>query len=177
MIKKTKKQDKDASNANSKAVKNTKDELQAELEQAQQSVKNNWDKVLRLQAEIQNLKRRHSKDLEDAHKFVLNGFAKELLAVNDSLLFGLKSAAEKNVTAEHITEGLEMTNKIFLSTLAKFGVEKVDPVNQTFDPELHEAVTMVAAADQPTNTVLEVVQVGFTLNNRLLRPARVVVVQ
>jgi molecular chaperone GrpE len=153
------------------------DDLQTQLEQAQQSAKDNWDKLLRSQAEMENLKRRNAKDLENAHKFALDGFVKSLLEVKDSLAMGLKSAQEEKATIEHIIEGLEMTDKVFVSTMEKFGVEMIDPQGETFNPELHEAVTMVPMPDKESNSVLEVVQVGFTLNGRLVRPAMVVVVQ
>jgi molecular chaperone GrpE len=153
------------------------DDLQTQLEQAQQSAKDNWDKLLRSQAEMENLKRRNAKDLENAHKFALDGFVKSLLEVKDSLAMGLKSAQEEKATIEHIIEGLEMTDKVFVSTMEKFGVEMIDPQGETFNPELHEAVTMVPMPDKEPNSVLEVVQVGFTLNGRLVRPAMVVVVQ
>ncbi len=153
------------------------DDLQTQLEEAQQSAKDNWDKVLRAQAEMENLKRRNAKDLENAHKFALDGFVKALLEVKDSLTMGLKTANEEKATIEHIIEGLEMTDKVFLSTMEKFGVEVVDPTDEAFNPEFHEAVTMVPMPDKESNSVLEVVQVGFTLNGRLVRPAMVVVVQ
>lgn len=153
------------------------DDLQTQLEEAQQSAKDNWDKVLRAQAEMENLKRRNAKDLENAHKFALDGFVKALLEVKDSLTMGLKTANEEKATIEHIIEGLEMTDKVFLSTMEKFGVEAVNPEGETFNPEFHEAVTMVPMPDKDSNSVLEVVQVGFTLNGRLVRPAMVVVVQ
>lgn len=153
------------------------DDLQAQLEEAQQSAKDNWDKVLRAQAEMENLKRRNAKDLENAHKFALDGFVKALLEVKDSLTMGLKTANEEKATIEHIIEGLEMTDKVFLSTMEKFGVEVIDPTDEAFNPEFHEAVTMVPMPDKESNSVLEVVQVGFTLNGRLVRPAMVVVVQ
>lgn len=153
------------------------DDLQTQLEEAQQSTKDNWDKVLRAQAEMENLKRRNAKDLENAHKFALDGFVKALLEVKDSLTMGLKTANEEKATIEHIIEGLEMTDKVFLSTMEKFGVEVIDPTDEAFNPEFHEAVTMVPMPDKESNSVLEVVQVGFTLNGRLVRPAMVVVVQ
>lgn len=153
------------------------DDLQAQLEAAQQSAKDNWDKVLRAQAEMENLKRRNAKDLENAHKFALDGFVKALLEVKDSLSMGLKTANEESATIEGVIEGLEMTDKVFLSTLEKFGVEPINPENEPFNPELHEAVTMLPMPDKKSNSVLEVVQVGFTLNGRLVRPAMVVVVQ
>ncbi|MDC9714715.1 MAG: nucleotide exchange factor GrpE [Gammaproteobacteria bacterium] len=164
------------------AIKNaskisTSDDLEVQLTEAQQSAKDNWDKVLRTQAEMENLKRRNARDLENAHKFALDSFVKALLEVKDSLTMGLKTASEENATIKSITEGLEMTDKVFLSTLAKFGVEALNPADETFNPEFHEAVTMVPAPDKESNSVLEVVQIGFTLNGRLVRPAMVVVVQ
>lgn len=153
------------------------EDLQTQLEQAQQSAKDNWDKVLRAQAEIENIKRRSTKDIENAHKYALDGFVKALLEVKDSLSMGLRSAQEEQASIESLIEGLEMTDKVFLSTLEKFGVQSVDPKGETFNPELHEAVTMIPMPEQDSNTVLEVVQVGFTLNGRLVRPAMVVVVQ
>lgn len=153
------------------------DDLQTQLEEAQQSTKNNWDKVLRAQAEMENLKRRNAKDLENAHKFALDGFVKALLEVKDSLSMGLKTANEENATIESVIEGLEMTDKVFLSTMEKFGVESINPENEPFNPELHEAVTMLPMPDKKSNAVLEVVQIGFTLNGRLVRPAMVIVVQ
>jgi molecular chaperone GrpE len=152
-------------------------DLQTQLEEAQQSAKDNWDKMLRAQAEMENLKRRNAKDLENAHKFALDGFVKALLEVKDSLTMGLKTANEEKATIEHIIEGLEMTDKVFLSTMEKFGVEVINPTDGAFNPELHEAVTMVATPDKESNSVLEVVQIGFTLNGRLVRPAMVIVVQ
>ncbi len=156
---------------------NQEDDLQAQLEEAQQSAKDNWDKALRAQAEMENLKRRNAKDLENAHKFALDGFVKALLEVKDSLTMGLKTANEEKATIEHIIEGLEMTDKVFLSTMEKFGVEAINPEGEVFNPEFHEAVTMVPMPDQESNSVLEVIQMGFTLNGRLVRPAMVVVVQ
>ena len=152
-------------------------DLETQIADAQQSAKDNWDKLLRSQAEMENLKRRASKDLENAHKYALDGFVKALLEVNDSLSMGLKLATNKNATLEHTVEGLELTNKVFASTLEKFGVEAVDPKDKKFNPELHEAVTMIPMPDKESNTVLEVIQVGFTLNGRLVRPAMVIVVQ
>ena len=152
-------------------------DIEAQLAAAQQSAKDNWDKVLRAQAEMENIKRRSVRDLENAHKYALDGFVKALLEVKDSLSMGLKSATEEDATIEHIIEGLEMTDKVFASTLEKFGVKTLDPVGEKFNPELHEAVTMLPMPDKESNSVLDVVQVGFTLNGRLVRPAMVVVVQ
>ncbi|MDC3389014.1 nucleotide exchange factor GrpE, partial [bacterium] len=89
----------------------------------------------------------------------------------------LKSATDEKATLENTVEGLELTNKVFSSTLEKFGVETVNPIGEKFNPDLHEAVTMVPMPDKTSNTVLEVIQTGFTLNGRLVRPALVIVVQ
>jgi len=90
---------------------------------------------------------------------------------------GIKSAREDKATLETTTEGLELTMKVFNSTLEKFGVESINPIDEKFDPDLHEAVTMVPMPDKKSNTILEVIQTGFTLNGRLVRPALVIVVQ
>ena len=159
-------------------TKSKKDtDLKSQLEEAQKSAKDNWEKLLRAQAEMENFKRRTAKDLENAHKYALDGFVKALLEVKDSLSLGLQTAHDKNATLENTAEGLEMTNKVFISTLEKFGVEQIDPVGERFDPEKHEAVTMIPMPDKDSNTVLEVIKVGFTLNGRLVRPAMVIVVQ
>ena len=180
MTKKTEqKTQKSASNkAKEELEDNSKiEDLESQLQEAQQSAKDNWDKLLRSQAEMENLKRRTTKDLENAHKFALDGFVKALLEVSDSLTMGIKSAKDEKATIETTTEGLELTMKVFNSTLEKFGVESINPVDEKFDPELHEAVTMVPMPDKKSNTVLEVIQTGFTLNGRLVRPALVIVVQ
>ena len=153
------------------------EDLESQLKEAQQSAKDNWDKLLRSQAEMENLKRRTTKDLENAHKFALDAFVKALLEVSDSLTMGIKSAKDKKATLENTTEGLQLTMKVFDSTLEKFGVETINPIEEKFNPDLHEAVTMVPMPDKKSNTVLEVIQTGFTLNGRLVRPALVIVVQ
>lgn len=152
-------------------------DLQTQLKEAQQSTQDHWDKIVRIQAEMANLKRRNAKDLENAHKFALDSFVKALLEVKDSLSMGLKTANADTATIESIIEGLEMTDKVFLSSMAKFGVKSINPEGELFNPELHEAITVLPMSDKESNTVLDVVQVGFTLNGRLVRPAMVVVVQ
>jgi len=177
-----KKEQKTQKSASNKAKEELEDnskieDLESQLQEAQQSAKDNWDKLLRSQAEMENLKRRTTKDLENAHKFALDGFVKALLEVSDSLTMGIKSAKDEKATIETTTEGLELTMKVFNSTLEKFGVESINPIDEKFDHELHEAVTMVPMPDKKSNTVLEVIQTGFTLNGRLVRPALVIVVQ
>ena len=128
-----KKEQKTQKSASNKAKEELEDnskieDLESQLQEAQQSAKDNWDKLLRSQAEMENLKRRTTKDLENAHKFALDGFVKALLEVSDSLTMGLKSAQDEKATIETTTEGLELTMKVFNSTLEKFGVESINPI-------------------------------------------------
>ena len=127
-----KKEQKTQKSASNKAKQELEDnskieDLESQLQEAQQSAKDNWDKLLRSQAEMENLKRRTTKDLENAHKFALDGFVKALLEVSDSLTMGIKSAKDEKATIETTTEGLELTMKVFNSTLEKFGVESINP--------------------------------------------------
>jgi len=134
-----KKEQKTQKSASNKAKEELEDnskieDLESQLQEAQQSAKDNWDKLLRSQAEMENLKRRTTKDLENAHKFALDGFVKALLEVSDSLTMGIKSAKDEKATIETTTEGLELTMKVFNSTLEKFGVESINPIDEKFDP-------------------------------------------
>lgn len=133
----------------------------------------NWDKYLRAVAELENVRKRAARDMENARKFALERFATELLAVRDSLEMGLQAAEEAN--AADIIEGSKATLKQLSTTMERFGVTEVDPQGEPFDPTLHEAMTMQQSAEVEPNTVLTVFQKGYTLNGRLLRPARVVV--
>ena len=133
------------------------------------------DAAVRAQAEAQNVRRRAEQDVEKAHKFALEKFAKELLPVID----GLEKAVEAELAAGNestpLREGVEMTMSMLLSSIAKFGVEQVDAVGSTFDPALHEAMSMVESPDAESNTVIAAMQKGYTLNGRLIRPAMVIV--
>jgi molecular chaperone GrpE len=133
------------------------------------------DQVVRAQADVQNVRRRAEQDVEKAHKFALEKFAKELLPVID----GLEKAVEAEVASGNemttLREGVEMTLSMFLSGVKKFNLEQVDPVGHPFDPALHEAMTMVEAPDAEPNTVIAAMQKGYTLSGRLIRPAMVVV--
>jgi len=133
------------------------------------------DQAVRAQAEAQNVRRRAEQDVEKAHKFALEKFAKELLPIVD----GLEKAVEAEVASGNemttLREGVEMTLSMFLSGVKKFSLEQVDPVGHPFDPALHEAMTMVEAPDAEPNTVIAAMQKGYTLSGRLIRPAMVVV--
>jgi molecular chaperone GrpE len=150
-------------------------ELKSELAAAEQKAQENWDKALRAQAEMENMKRRTQKDLEDAHKFALTGFAKELLPVLDSLELGLMAATGDSEEVKKFREGNELTLKQFASAFSKFNIETLDPKGQPFNAEQHQAMVMQEAADVAPNTVVNVFQKGYMLNGRLLRPAMVVV--
>lgn len=153
----------------------TIEELQQALVQAEQKAQENWDKAVRAQAEMENLKRRTQKDLEDAHKFALTGFAKELLPVLDGLVLGLQAATGDSEEVKKFREGSELTIKQFESVFAKFKIEMIDPINQPFNAELHQAMAMQAVEGVEPNTVVNVFQKGYVLNGRLLRPAMVLV--
>ena len=133
----------------------------------------NWDKYLRTAAELENMRKRAARDMENARKFALERFATELLAVRDSLEMGLQAAEGAN--AADLAEGSKATLKQLVATMERFGVREVDPQGEPFDPALHEAMTMQPTTEVEPNTVLTVFQKGYTLNGRLLRPARVVV--
>ena len=151
--------------------------LQKQLNLANKKAEENWDKLVRSQAEMDNLKRRTQKDLENAHKYGLEKFAKELLSVIDSLELGIQASTSDAPEVVSLREGSELTIKQFEAVFAKFNVEAINPVGQPFNPELHQAMTMQPSADAEPNTVLNVFQKGYALNGRLIRPAMVVVSQ
>ncbi|MFU8784897.1 nucleotide exchange factor GrpE [Aliidiomarina sp.] len=133
------------------------------------------DKGLRIAAEAENVRRRAAQEVEKARNFALEKFAGELLAVIDNLERALQTIDVSDAAQNSIAEGIEMTHKGFLSTIEKFGMEAVNPEGQPFNPQLHEAMGMQESADVPANTVLYVMQKGYLLNGRLLRPAMVMV--
>ncbi|UZE96839.1 nucleotide exchange factor GrpE [Alkalimarinus alittae] len=133
------------------------------------------DQALRATANAQNIRRRSEKDVEKAHKFALEKFSKELLPVVDSLEKTIESSQAEQGEKSALVEGVEMTLSILVSGLKKFNVEQVDPAGEPFDPELHEAMSLVDAPDAEPNSVIAVIQKGYTLNGRLIRPAMVMV--
>lgn len=150
------------------------DELQAQLAAAQAKADEHWDRLLRQQAEMDNLRKRAERDVENAHKFALEKFVNELLPVKDSLELGL-SAAEQEADIAKVMEGVELTLKQFSQAMEKFSVVEVNPMGEKFDPELHQAMAMQPSAEHQPNTVMAVMQKGYTLNGRLIRPAMVMV--
>lgn len=130
---------------------------------------------LRTQAEVQNIRRRAERDVANAHKFALDRFTTDLLAVADSLERGLSTLRADDPHVQPAREGLELTLRALLDTFVRHGVEQIDPTSAPFNPELHEAMTMIPAPGVTPNTVVEVLEKGYLLNGRLIRPARVVV--
>lgn len=150
-------------------------DLEKALEEAKQQAADHWEQLLRVKADMENLRRRTRIDVENAHKFALEKFVNTLLPVVDGLEMGIEAAKQENATVEALREGMEMTLKMFLDVLAEFGVERIDPKGEVFDPQKHEAMTMVSSAEHEPNTVMDVIQKGYSLNERLVRPARVIV--
>jgi molecular chaperone GrpE len=143
------------------------------LEEMQAKADENWDRYLRAAAEVENVRKRAIRDVEHARKYAIENFSRELLAVKDSLEIGISHG--ETADAASLLQGSEATLKILGGTLERFGVTEVDPEGEPFDPELHQAMTMQPADDAEPGSVLTVVQKGYTLNDRLLRPAMVVV--
>lgn len=152
-------------------------DLKAELEAAKAKADENWERFLRATAEQDNIRKRAERDVEQARRFALERFARDLLGVADSLELALKAAEEGDNTEGSLLEGLQMTRRMLLDTLTKHGISEMAPKGETFDPAKHEAMSAVPSADAAPNTVLEVVQKGYLLNERVLRPAMVVVAQ
>lgn len=150
------------------------EELQALLEDARSKADSHWDQCLRLQADIENLRKRNERDLVNAHKFALEKFAVDLLPVKDSLEMGL-AAAEDGADVAKLKEGGELTLKMLTTAMEKYNVKEINPLNEEFNPEYHEAMSLQERADLKPNTVVTVVQKGYLLNDRLIRPAMVIV--
>ena len=149
--------------------------LYAELEDAKQTIADQKDGVVRAAADIDNIRRRAAQDVEKAHKFALEKFANELLPVIDNLERAIEFSDKENETLKPLLEGIDMTVKSFNDAVAKFGVEIVNPQGEQFNPEFHQAMSIQPSNDVTPNTVLAVMQKGYTLNGRLLRPAMVMV--
>jgi len=155
----------------------TPEELILLLEDARSKADEHWDQLVRTQAQMDNLRKRQERELENAHKYALERFVNELLPVRDSMEMGLVAADDENATIDHLREGTALTLKLFSDVMEKFNVVQINPEGQPFDPELHQAMSMQPRSDVPPNTVVMVVQKGYTLNGRLVRPAMVMVSQ
>ncbi len=147
-------------------------ELEVQLNEAQQRER---DSLLRAKAEVENIRRRTEMDIEKAHKFALEKFSSELLPVIDNLERALDLADKSNAELAGMIEGVELTLKSLLDAVSKFGMEVVSEVHVPFNPELHQAMTLMESEDLEPNHVMMVMQKGYRLNGRLLRPAMVAV--
>lgn len=146
--------------------------LEAKLEELKQRER---DSLLRAKAEMENVRRRAELDVEKAHKFALEKFSGELLPVIDNLERGLETADKSNVELTPLVEGIELTLKSLLDVVRKYGIEVVNETNVPFDPSVHQAMTLLESDEHEPNQVMMVMQKGYTLNGRLLRPAMVAV--
>ena len=155
-------------------AENNPDAAADPLAELQAKADENWDRYLRAAAETENVRKRATRDVENAHKFALESFGRDLLAVKDSLEMGIQAAEQADV--ETLLAGKEATLKLLATTLERFGIEELDPEGEPFDPEFHEAMTMQPSDELEPGSVLSVIQKGYSLNGRLLRPAMVVVV-
>lgn len=149
--------------------------LTEELESARAQANDYWQRLVRSEAEKENVRKRAEKDVENARRQGLEKLANELLGVRDSLELGLDAARQEDADLAKIREGTELTLKMLTQAMEKFNIEEIDPVGEKFDPDLHQAMSMQEAEDQESNTVISVVQKGYRLNDRLLRPALVLV--
>lgn len=148
--------------------------LRQQLEAAEKKAEENWDKLLRTQAELENLRKRMERELQNVQKYAIEKFAKELVTVVDSLELGLQAAVETD-NVEKIREGIELTLKQLLTVLERFNIRPIDPLGEKFNPEYHQAMATEEVKGVEPDTVVKVFQKGYLLNDRLIRPAMVVV--
>lgn len=154
---------------------NGEESIEQQLLEAQATIKDYWDQIIRLKAEMENSVKRASRDIENAHKFAVRNFAESLLPVLDSMELGQLAAEGDKANLSSIIEGSQMTMSMFVQALEKHGLKQIDPVGESFDPDQHQAISMIDDENAKSNTVISVMQKGFLLNDRLVRPAMVVV--
>ena len=150
-------------------------ELEKKLAEAEARAEENLDKAARALAELENGRRRAQRDVENAHKFALEKFLHDLLPIQDSMEMGLAAAKDESADIDKLREGSELILKMFADLMDKNGIEAIDPEGHPFDPEHHQAMTMLESPDHEPDTVVSVMQKGYKLNDRLVRPAMVVV--
>ena len=161
--------------ASTRAVETPPEDLMQLLEDARDKADEHWNQLVRAKAELENLRKRSQRDLENAHKFATDKFSQDLLQVWDSLELGHQAAQDETTDVAKLREGTELTLKLLTSVMQKNGIEQIDPMNEPFNPEFHQAMAMQERDDIAPNTVVAVVQKGYTLNGRLIRPAMVMV--
>jgi molecular chaperone GrpE len=151
------------------------EELQKQLTETEEKATQYWERMLRMQAESENTQRRVERDIANAHKYGLEKFALELLPVVDSLERAIATHIEEESGAGSLLDGVNMTLKMLIAAMEKFGIEQINPINQLFNPELHQAVSTQVDPSAKPGHVLNVLQKGYLLNKRLIRPALVIV--
>ena len=156
-------------------AEDAEESIEQQLDGAQATIKDYWDQIMRLKAEIENNQKRNARDIENAHKYVLRNFAESLLPIVDSMEMGQKMAEADKASLETIVKGTQLTMDMFIQVLESHVLQQIDPIGEKFDPEQHQAISMVDAEDAESNTIVSVMQKGFSLNHRLVRPAMVVV--
>jgi len=155
------------------AVPTELEELRQQLAESQALAAQHRDQLLRAAAELDNIRKRAARDVDQAHRYALEKFAQELLPVRDSLELAAASAPSADVAS--LIAGQEATSKLLARAFEKFAIKGIEPVGEPFDPQRHEAMAMQESATAAPDSVLHVVQRGYELNGRLLRPARVIV--
>ncbi|EOX3118406.1 nucleotide exchange factor GrpE [Vibrio cholerae] len=150
-------------------------QLEAALLLSEERVKEQQDSVLRARAEVENMRRRSEQEVDKARKFALSRFAEELLPVIDNLERAIQAADGEVEAIKPLLEGVELTHKTFVDTIAKFGLKEINPHGEAFNPEFHQAMSIQESAEHEPNTVMFVMQKGYELNGRVLRPAMVMV--
>ncbi|NOJ03502.1 nucleotide exchange factor GrpE [Vibrio splendidus] len=150
-------------------------QLEAALLSSESKVKEQQDSVLRAKAEVENMRRRTEQEVDKARKYALNKFAEGLLPVIDNLERAVQAADAENEAVKPILEGVELTHKTFVDTVAKFGLTEINPEGEIFNPEYHQAMSIQESPDHESNTVMFVMQKGYELNGRVIRPAMVMV--
>lgn len=150
-------------------------QLEAALLVSEERVKEQQDSVLRARAEVENMRRRSEQEVDKARKFALSRFAEELLPVIDNLERAIQAADGEVEAIKPLLEGVELTHKTFVDTIAKFGLKEINPHGEVFNPEFHQAMSIQESAEHEPNTVMFAMQKGYELNGRVLRPAMVMV--
>ncbi|GFK34044.1 Protein GrpE [Vibrio cholerae] len=150
-------------------------QLEAALLVSEERVKEQQDSVLRARAEVENMRRRSEQEVDKARKFALSRFAEELLPVIDNLERAIQAADGEVEAIKPLLEGVVLTHKTFVDTIAKFGLKEINPHGEAFNPEFHQAMSIQESAEHEPNTVMFVMQKGYELNGRVLRPAMVMV--
>lgn len=149
--------------------------VQKQLAEAQAKADDNWDQLLRAKAEMENIRKRAEREVSQARKYGLENFARELLPIYDSLELGLAELEKPETTVEASRDGMKLITQMMGKMMEQFSITEINPQGEAFDPDLHQAMSMQETTEQAPNTILQVLQKGHRLNDRVLRPAMVIV--